>query len=125
MSDVKREKKRLEKEAEDLEKELKQKQNEVANKGEEEEDIWSLKTALRDLKNESDDLIMRTDKIKTQIQRVQSGRATFEVSGSRSSTVSYTHAYDSSSRATSRTTEASSRLPPARKYKTSTGRSRY
>lgn len=129
-TEVKRDKKRLEKQFEELEKDLTKQQKDLESKGNanrflrrlkllgDEEDIWSLKTQLRDLKNEGDDLQTRKDKMQTQIQRVQAGRVALDTN-----TAKITASYDSPS--TRRTTETSSRLPPARKYESpSTGRSR-
>lgn len=86
-----------------------------------EEDVWSLKTILRDLKNEGDDLSMRKDKMMTQIQRVQAGRVALNTNTSKI-TASYEPRTTTSS---ARSPETSSRLPPARKYEGAGGRSRY
>lgn len=133
-TEVRRDKKRLQRQFEELEKDVQKQQKDLESKGNhaiafslilvgDEEDIWSLKTQLRDLKNEGDDLQMRKDKMETQIKRVQAGRVALDTNTSK-----ITSNYDSPSTSrtgTGRSTETSSRLPPARKYEGSTtGRSR-
>eukprot|EP01127_Copromyxa_protea_P015061 TRINITY_DN4282_c0_g1_i1.p1 TRINITY_DN4282_c0_g1~~TRINITY_DN4282_c0_g1_i1.p1 ORF type:complete len:854 (-),score=258.33 TRINITY_DN4282_c0_g1_i1:37-2598(-) len=122
-TDVRRDKKRLEKQFEELERDLQKKQQELESK-DDEEDIWSLKTQLRDIKNQCDDLVMRKDKIQTQIQRVQSGRVAVDTNTSRV----IINSYDTPARSTrAEATRAESRLPAANrsslldKYNTGAG----
>eukprot|EP01126_Amoeba_proteus_P052014 TRINITY_DN6255_c0_g1_i10.p1 TRINITY_DN6255_c0_g1~~TRINITY_DN6255_c0_g1_i10.p1 ORF type:complete len:674 (-),score=184.84 TRINITY_DN6255_c0_g1_i10:51-2072(-) len=116
LADCSREKKRFQRELEELEKEFSKQQKELDDKGEG-EDVWALKTQLRDLKNETDDLLMRKDKIQLQIQRLQSGRVAVVHSEPASSSAHGFSTYSETSN------ERTSRVPPAKAYESPSTRS--